>query len=227
MNNFFPGPPPSMDVAASGNESQQDGTESIEEGGGKSTAFVRWVVQARLHDRFLTEGEAAFAGRSACSGSDCLQPHEQIGILHTARSFEAFLSPRFRWLTLQERSGSPIDVHLLYRIGALGIVDRASFRYSYEWGLDFRVRSGRFRESYTRMTWGKNEELDHRWGRLRHDTLLTWSPPYSWARFLSEIVGIRPFLRFRTDSTFRRESPDALQFLYGVTWDLERSSGLW
>ena len=123
VNNFFPGSRRSMDMATLGDPSQHH-DETIDENGGKNTVLLRWIVQARLYSRFLVEGEAAFAGRSACTGAECLQPEVQREILHTARSFEAFLAPRLRVWTFQEPSTSPIDLYAIYRIGALGIVDR-------------------------------------------------------------------------------------------------------
>ena len=223
LNQFYPGehlpPSPSVPDPAADNVPQ-----STTETRTQKKVLVRFLVRASLSNRLLMEGEATLAGRSACRATECLQPDNLVDTLHTATSFEAFLAPAFRATIFQARSESPLHMYVFTRIGAIGVVDRTNFRYIYEWGLDFRVADGVYQGSYTRMSWGKNELLSHAWGRFRHDTLLTWSMRWGWARVLAAFTGAKPFLRIRTDSDFG-DSPDALQLFYGVTMDLNRLAG--
>ena len=137
-------------------------------------------------------------------------------ILEHASSLEAFINPRLEFLTLQENSESPIRVYVTGRLWFIALDKSPTVFKNYEIGAGFLLSDGPFLGSYLDVGWGRNELFaDDGTKRLKLDGTLV----FPLERLLKH-EATKFFIQMRIDNDIRGDAADAIQTLYGFSWDL-------
>lgn len=138
-------------------------------------------------------------------------------ILEHATSLEAYISPRLEFLTLQTQSNSPIRVYVTGRLGFIALSGSETVYKNLELGGGFLLDGqGPFAGSYLDLGWGRNELFQQAgWKRFKVDGTLVFSlekiPTQEATSF---------FIRMRLDNDVRGNAADAIQTMYGLSWDI-------
>lgn len=142
-------------------------------------------------------------------------------ILEHATSLEGFVSPRLEFLTLQKDTESPIRLHVTGRIGFIALEGTAkAFRF-YEVGAGGYLLDGPFDGSYVDLGFGHNALLSKgAFDRVRIDGVII----FGLQRFL-RTEAARFYVQMRIDGSLG-EGPDAIQTIYGLSFDIRSLFGL-
>lgn len=154
-----------------------------------------------------------------CSSDTPFQDRVRF-ILENATSIEAYVSPRFEFLKVQDRTDSAAWLYTTMNIGFLALKDAPKVFRTMHVGLGLLADEGNFAGSYFEAGWGKNELFSTKWNRLNVDGLLSFS--------LDRLPLVRDngrlFVEMTVDNDLH-DGPDSVRTFFGVDVDLRKALG--
>lgn len=147
--------------------------------------------------------------------------------LEHATALEAFLAPRFEFLTFQEDSESPAKLYATFRVGVNMLHDDAHDAFdAYHAGIGVMSIGGPFEGSYLEAGWGRSDlfftpEGQTRWRRLKFDGLLSFPIMQAFtdkARFWRKAP--HAFIQLFADFDPTNRSSDSVQTFIGLDFDI-------
>jgi hypothetical protein len=141
-------------------------------------------------------------------------------ILENATSIEAFVSPRFEFLKIQDSTDSAAWLYTTMNIGFIALKDAPKVFRTMHVGLGLLADEGNFAGSYFEVGWGRNELFSPKWNRLNIDGLLSFS--------LDRLPLVRDngrlFVEMTVDNDLH-DGPDSVRTFFGVDVDLRKALG--
>jgi hypothetical protein len=251
FDNFAPaevrtGPHQAVTAAPAYGDPAAGGVSSMHSNAGVDFAFR--IGSPRSSFQFWLAGETVHTVQSAdldCTGADGARPPacdpvaEQLRragknpgdsflyALEHATALEAFLAPRFEFLTFQEDSESPAKLYATVRFGVNMLSGDAHDAFdAYHVGVGVTSIGGPFEGSYLEAGWGRSDlffvaEGERRWRRLKFDALLSFPIMQGFidrARFWRKAPHV--FVQLVADFDPSNKSSDSVQTFIGLDFDI-------
>jgi hypothetical protein len=189
--------------------------------------FQLWITGQTLHGVRSADVDCSTDASGRPPVCDTLTADPQSAskrLLYTfehATSLEAYLAPRFEFLTLQRGTTFPSKLYATVRFGVLMLTDQGSKAFDvHHAGLGLRAPVGPFRGSYLELGWGKSDMFVSTPGRNKYHRFKID------AQLSFPIVSTSPrvpraFVQLYSDFDPIGESADSIQTFVGLDFDID------